>query len=105
MNGKTIDRIFDETAYVRTGGSAEELKAAEYIKAECAKLDLNAEIVPFKVDMANMKDAKLIADGVEIPCKGYLCSGSGDVEAELFYLTTSDDYSKSQCKGKIVMID
>ena len=105
MNKQTIDRILAETAYVRTGGSDAELKAAEYLKDECAKLGLAAEVVPFEVDMAAIKTAKLIVDGTEIPCKGYLCAGNAEVEADFFYLASTDDYSKSQIKGKIVMID
>ncbi len=106
MDIKTIDRIFADTAYVRMGGSQEEKKCAEYLAAECAKLGLEASLVPFEVDMARMKEAKLIVDGEEITCKGYLCAGSGEVEAELYYLKNpNDDYAKSCMKGKIVMID
>ena len=50
MNAKEIMNIFRETAYVRMGGSPEELKAAEYLKAQIAELGLEAEIRPFDVD-------------------------------------------------------
>ncbi len=106
MEIKTIDRIFVDTAYVRMGGSQEEKKCAEYLAAECAKLGLKASLVPFEVDMARIKEAKLVVDGEEITCKGYLCAGSGEAEAELYYLKNpGDDYAKSCMKGKIVMID
>ena len=105
MTNQTIDRIFAETAYIRTGGSEAELKAAQYLRDECAKLGLSADIVPFEVDMATVKTAKLIVDGVEIPCKGYLCAGCAEVEADFYYLSATDDYSKSLIKDKIVMID
>ena len=55
--------------------------------------------------MATIKTAKLIAGGSEIPCKGYLCAGSGTVEAPIYYLRNSNPYSLSQCNGKIVLID
>ena len=45
MDAKTIARIFEGTAYVRMGGSEEELKCAKYLQAECQNLGLNAEIV------------------------------------------------------------
>ena len=49
---------------------------------------------------------KIYIDGKEIPCKGYKNSGSGEVEAELYYLrNTEDAYSLKQCKGKIVLFD
>ena len=100
-----IMKIFADTAYIRMGGTAEELRCAEYLKAECAKLGMEATIEPFEVQMATIEEAKLIVDGKEITCKGYSCAGSAEVEAPLYYLSSNDPYSLSQCKGKIVMID
>lgn len=105
MENQKIMDIFKETAYIRMGGSQEELRCAEYLQAQCAELGLNANIEPFEVQMATMKQAKLIVDGEEIICKGYLNAGCGEVEAPLYYLTSNDDYSLSLCRGKIVMID
>ena len=105
MNASEIMKIFEETAYVRMGGSAEELRAAEYLQGKCAELGLKAKLEEFEVDMATLEEAILTVDGVEIPCKGYLCAGSGEVEAPLYYLRATDPYSLSLCKGKIVMID
>ena len=105
MNAKDIMKIFRDTAYIRTGGSPEERKAAEYLCDQLAQMGLEAEIQPFPVAMSQIQEAELLADGVKIPCKGYLCAGSGEVEAPLYYLRNLDDYSLSQCKGKIVMID
>lgn len=105
MDIKKIDQIFAETAYVRMGGSKEELKCAEYLKAQCAEMGLDAYLEEFEVDMADLKKATLIIDGEEITCKGYLNSGCHEVEAPFYYLRTDDAYSLSECKGKIVMID
>ena len=105
MTLNTIDRIFAETAYVRTGGSPEELRCAEYLAAECGKLGAEARLEAFEVDWAQVHTGKLIADGKEIPCKGYLCAGSASVEAPLYYLTDTSDYGLSLCKGKIVLSD
>ena len=105
MDAKQIMKIFEETAYVRMGGSMEELKAAEYLKAKCADLGLDAQIVPFDVDMATIQEAKLLVDGKEIPCKGYFNAGNADLEAPFYYLRATDKYSLSLCKDKIVMID
>ena len=105
MTAKEIMKIFEDTAYVRTGGTTEELRCAEYIRDYCAGMGLNASIEAFPVDMATISEAEFLADGVSIPCKGYLCAGSGEVEAPLYYLPNTDPHSLSQCKGKIVMID
>jgi len=105
MDIQTIETIIKETAYIRTGGSPEERKCAEYLKEQCAKLGFAAKLEPFTVDMATMKKAVLTVDGNQIPCKGYLCAGSGTVEAPLYYLRDTNPYSLQQCKGKIVMFD
>ena len=105
MDAKQIMKIFEDTAYVRMGGSAEELKAAGYLQAKCAEMGLNAVIEPFAVDMAAIRQAEFYAGGEAIPCKGYFCAGSGEVEAPLYYLRGTDPYSLSLCRGKIVMID
>ena len=105
MDAKQIMDIFKDTAYIRTGGSPEELKCAEYLVGKCAQMGLTAVIQPFAVEMATLQEAKLVVDGEEITCKGYLCAGSGEVEAPFYYLANTDPYSLSQCKGKIVMVD
>ena len=105
MNAEQIRKIFADTAYVRTGGSDAELKCAEYLKDCCRELGLEAHLEPFAVDMASIRTAVLEADGEQIPCKGYLCAGSGTVEAPLCYLPHADRYTLSQIRGKIVMID
>ena len=105
MDAKKIMNIFEETAYVRMGGSPEELKAAEYLKEQITELGLEAEIRPFDVDMATIEEASLLVDGQEITCKGYLCAGSHEVEAPFYYLRSTDPLSLSRCKGKIVMVD
>ena len=105
MDTNKIMKIFEDTAYVRMGGSDAELRAAQYLQSQCAQLGLEATIEEFDVDMANIQEAVLMADGVEIPCKGYLCAGSGEVEAPLYYLRGNDAYSLSLCKDKIVLVD
>jgi len=105
MDANKIMQIFADTAYVRMGGSDEELRSAEYIRELCAEMGLTATLESFEVDMANMKKAVFYADGKQIPCKGYLCAGSGEVEAPLYYLRNTDAYSLSRCKGKIVLVD
>ncbi len=105
MNSQQIMRIFEDTAYVRMGGRPEEKKTAEYLCQKVAELGLEASVEPFEVPMGDMEEAFFQADGVSIPCKGYMCCGSGEVEAPFYYLRSTDAWSLSQCKGKIVLID
>ncbi len=105
MNAAQIMKIFEDTAYVRMGGSAEELKAAQYLAGLVEKMGLKAEIRPFEVPMATLQEAELLVDGESITCKGYLNAGSHEVEAPFYYLRGTDPYSLSLCKGKIVLVD
>ncbi|MBR5501479.1 MAG: M28 family peptidase, partial [Oscillospiraceae bacterium] len=105
MDATFVNRVLADTAYVHTGGSAEELKCAEYLKQTLAEMGLAAELEAFEVDMADMQLDTLTVDGEEIPCKGYLCAGDAEVEAPLYYLTGDDKGSLAACRGKIVLLD
>ena len=105
MRTKQIEKIFRETAYVRMGGSAEEKRAAEYIKSICAGFGCEAYFEEFEVDMGDIQRAELTVDGISIPCRGYMNCGSGEVEAELYYLCEDGKRALAECRGKIVLID
>ncbi len=105
MNAEKIMKIFSDTAYVRMGGRPEEKKAADYICRCVAEFGKQATLEPFEVPMGDIGEAIFTADGVEIPCKGYMCAGSGEIEAPFYYLRSTDPWSLSQCRGKIVMLD
>ncbi len=105
MTLKKIRQILKDTDYIHTGGSEEELRAAEYLKAQAEALGAQARIEPFPIDMADMHAASLTADGRAVPCEGYRCCGSGEVEAPLQYLPNTDPVSLTKVKGKIVLLD
>lgn len=105
MQTKQIMQIFRDTAYIRTGGSAEEKQCAAYLTDVLAKIGLSAHTEPFTVAMSKNIAASLYADGNGIPCEGYRCAGCGTAEAPLFYLTGTDAYSLSLCRGKIVLLE
>lgn len=105
MSTQKIDRILRDTAYVRTGGSAQELACANYLLGECEALGFSARLEAFDVPMAAMKRASLTVDGREIPCTGYLCASSGEIEAPLLYVPELSPCALSACKGKIVLVD
>ena len=105
MNTDEIMRVFADTAFIRTGGSVEERRCAGYIAEKCRAMGLDAALEPFPVDMADMRRASFAVDGRETPCKGYLCAGSGSVEAPLCYLPNTDPCSLAACRGKIALLD
>ena len=105
MTEEKILKILKETDYVRTGGSPEELKCAEYLRTCCNELEVEARIEDFEVQMSHMKNATLVADGEELPCRGYMCCGSSSVEAPLYYMPNNDRAAIAAAKGKIVLLD
>jgi len=105
MNSDQIMKIFADTAYVRMGGRPEEKKTADYLCRLLADMGLEALQESFEVPMGDIEEAVFQADGVSIPCKGYMCAGSAEIEAPFYYLRSTDPWSLSQCRGKIVMID
>ena len=105
MNKKTVREILKQTDYIRTSGSAEEEKAAEYLRGLCEQLGAKAYMEPFDVDTAEILSASLTVDGRPVPCKGYKLCGSGSVEAPLCYLPNTDPASLTRAKGKIVLLD
>lgn len=105
MNIQKINQIFSDTAYVRTSTSPQELQCAEYLIEQCKQMGLDAQLESFPIERSTIKKAVLIADGKEIPCTGYMCSGNADFEAPFYYLANKDAYSLANCAGKVVMID
>lgn len=105
MNAEKIMQIFADTAYIRVGGREAEKKCAGYIRERVAAFGLEAHKEPFEVPLGDIEEASFTADGVSIPCKGYMCAGNAELEAPFYYLRSTDPWSLSQCRGKIVMID
>ena len=105
MNQRKLKQIFRDTDYVHTSGSAEELRAAEYLKARCEEMGVSTRLEEFSVPMGEIEEAVLLADGKEIPCRGLSCCGSGTVEAELLYLPSVDKVSLTGARDKIVLLD
>ncbi len=105
MNPNEIMKIFEETAYIHTSGSPEELRCAEYIRSKISGFGCQAELQPFPVPMAKIHHAELIVDGASIPCTGYLGVGNQEIEAPFYYMRSTDAIGLSRCKGKIVLVD
>jgi len=105
MNTIQMNQIFNDTAYTRVSGSAEELKCAKYLQDKCTEMGLEAYLEEFEVNMVDMERAELIIEGRMIPCKGYFSCGSGEVTAPLYYLRHDNRFSLENCRGKIVLMD
>ena len=105
MNAKELIQILEDTLYTRTSGTAEEVRCANYIRDKVSEFGCKAELRPFAVPMAEIQTAELTVDGISVPCTGYFCAGNWDVEAPLYYLRHDDEFSLSQCKDKIVLLD
>lgn len=105
MNTRTLKQIFKDTDFVHRSGTPEELRVAEYLKARCESLGAEARIEAFRVPMGEIEEARVLADGKEIPCRGFFCCGSGTVEGELYYMPGQDKVSVAGAKDKIVLMD
>ena len=106
MNATTIRRILADTAYVRTGGSAEELRCAQYFIDYCRNLGLSAQLETFPVPMYHTETAKLTVNGREIPCTAYGGTASGTFEGKLYCPEQADDpICLKKCRGKIVLTE
>ena len=105
MNQRALKKIFLDTDFVHRSGTPEELQVAEYLKARCEELGARAWLESFPVPMAEMEEARVFADGKEIPCKGFFCCGSGEAEGELYYMPGLDKVSIAGAKDKIVLLD
>ena len=105
MNTSKMKQIFKDTDFVHRSGSEEELRVAEYLKAQCEALGVPAHIEAFRVPLGEIESAHVFADGKEVPCKGFFCCGSGEVEGELYYMPGQDKVSIAGAKDKIVLLD
>ena len=105
MDQKQLQQIFLDTDFVHWSGTPEELKVAKYLKAKCEELGVPAHLEGFRVASADIESAQVLADGKEIPCKGFFGCGSGTVEGELYYMTNTDPVSLAGAKDKIVLLD
>ncbi|MCR5663772.1 MAG: Zn-dependent exopeptidase M28 [Oscillospiraceae bacterium] len=105
MNQRRLRQIFKDTDYVHRSGTPEELRAAETLKAQCEALGVPARLESFRVAMAEIEEAVVLADGKPIPAAGIFGCGSGEVEGELYYLPAYDPVSVAGAKDKIVLLD
>ena len=102
-------KLLEKLYFVRTGGSKEELKAANILKEECEALGVEACLESFKVDGCNIKKAtlKCINPDFEIECAGVGMSSSTSEEgivAPLVYVTSLPDADILDVEGKVCLV-
>lgn len=105
MKLSKITKILNDTDYVRIGGTEDELRAAEYLAGLCREIGADTAIESFPMQAADIKEAKLTADGREIPAKAFKNCGNANIEAPFLYLPNTDPASLENVKGKIVLLD
>ncbi len=108
MSYQSFD-LLNKLYFVRTGGSAEELKAAEILKAECEALGVEAHLESFKVDGCKIEKAsvKFLNPDMEIECAGVGMSSSTQfdgITGEFTYITSQADAEIQNVEGKICLI-
>lgn len=109
MEYKSFD-LLNKLYFVRTGGSKEELQAANILKEECEKLGVEAEIEHFKVDGYKVFKAslKFLEPDFEVECCGVGMSSSTSedgVVGEFTYVNSIQDATIQELEGKICLVD
>ncbi|MBE6604687.1 MAG: Zn-dependent exopeptidase M28 [Ruminococcaceae bacterium] len=105
MNGKIINKILSDTAYVRYAGTEGERRCAEYLKEICSQMGLIAQAEDFPLYMFQAHTQRLVVDNEEFDCRGYWGLQGGIACGKLYYLQSTDANSLKGCKDKVVIID
>ena len=108
MSYQSFD-LLNKLYFVRTGGSAEELKAAEILKTECEAIGVEAHLESFKVDGCKIEKAsvKFLNPDMEIECAGVGMSSSTSAEGitgEFVYVTNIIDAEIQNLEGKVCLL-
>lgn len=101
--------LLEKISFVRTGGSEQELKAANILKEECEKLGVEAHLESFKVDGCKIHKAylKFVDLDLEVECEGVGMSSQTPEEgltAPFIYVTSQVDAEFLDVKGKICLV-
>lgn len=102
--------LLNKISFVRTGGSKEELKAANILIEECNKLGIQAHLEDFQVDGYEVSKAslKFLSPDFEVECCGVGMSSSTSEEGicgEFTYVNSLQDAIIQDLKGKVCLID
>ena len=109
-NVKRAYSLLEKISFERIGGSNEELKAAEIIKAEIEKTGVKAWLEDFEVDHSVVKEASLVVlnSNKTYEVTGVKMSGSTPNEGvigEFVYIEDVNDVNVLDIENKIVMVN
>ncbi len=101
-------KLLNDLYFVRTAGSAEELRAAEILVAECAKLGIKAKIEEFDIKSYEVKECALKFDSesfLDVVATGLSGSTSdAGVSGEFIYIDSLEDLEVKDVRGKIALV-
>ncbi|MBE6137488.1 MAG: M28 family peptidase [Erysipelotrichaceae bacterium] len=105
---KSFD-LLKKLYFVRTGGSKEELLAANIIADECRSLGASVAIEEFKVDGYEIKNTSLTFNepNISVECVGVGMSGSTPLEGltgDFTYVTSVQDAEIQDIEGKVCLV-
>ena len=108
MGYKSFD-LLEKLYFVRTGGSKEELKAAEILKSEVESLGVEAHIETFKVDGYDVEKAslKFTNPDIEVECAGVGMSSSTPevgISGKFAYVDSSPSLEVQDVEGKVCLV-
>jgi hypothetical protein len=66
MDAEKMRKIFENLDYAHASGTPEELRAAEYLKARCEALGVQAWLEEFRVPMGRIEEAQVLAEEDEV---------------------------------------
>ena len=103
--------LLKKIGFVRVGGSAEELKAAEMLKAEVEAMGIKADIEPFEIEDYVQEVAEL--EVLEPYNKKYVVRAyrfsedtpAEGIEAPFYYAENMTDVDIANSKGKIILVN
>lgn len=109
--GKREFELLQKIGFTRVAGSAEEMKAAEILKAECDSIGVPAVIESFTIEDAEIETAVLeilepFHQTYEVT--GYKCAQNTPDEgltADFLYVENAFDVNLVDAKGKIVLVN
>lgn len=107
INKERAWQAIKDLSYERVTGTEGEKQAAEYLKAACAKLGVEAQIETYEIDQSTIEKVSLTVGG-----KSYAVIGIGNtastsdkgVEAPVVYLGAGYDADLVGVEGKICLI-
>lgn len=111
ISGEREYELLKKIGFTRVAGSAEELKAAEILKAECEAIGVPAVIEPFQIEDADIETATfeiLEPFHQEYQVTGYKCAQNtpeGGLTADFLYIENGLDANLLDAAGKIVLVN